>query len=259
MLKRSMVQILIIIICFLATTLATAQDYVVTVKNDTIPGKVKLLNYGQQLKVQLTPAAGKRVTYDVIQVKAFTESGEIYHTVRTSTTYTFMKLLRKGYLSLYAAQVQGQLGWEGRYLVKLDGSQIEVPNLGFKKRMSSFLSDCNSLAFKLEKGELGRSDLETIITEYNACIGDKSQAVTNEITTTVVKTEKVTRWNQFEKAVQEKNDLDDKSSVLEMVQEVKTKIQRGEKIPNFLLEGLRSAVKSHPALAESLEKAIAEH
>ena len=52
-------------------------------------------------------------------------------------------------------------------------------------------------------------------------------------------------------------DFDGKPNALEMIQEIKGKIERSEKIPNFLVDGLKSVLKDdsfQPALANALKE-----
>ncbi len=49
-----------------------------------------------------------------------------------------------------------------------------------------------------------------------------------------------------------------KSNALEMIHEIQAKIKKGEKIPNFLTEGLKEYLKDQDTIQELLEKALAE-
>jgi hypothetical protein len=233
-----------------------AQDYLVTPQNDTLRGKVKLLNFGTLPKVQLTTDEGKKNVYEVIQVKSFTIDNDIYHTIRSAQNYSFMKLMVPGYLSLYAYQPTGQNSWDGRYLVKRDGSSIEVPNLAFKKRMTAFLEDCPAISGKIEMGDLNRNDLEEILKEYNACIVSKTERHQENIQITQEKKEKINYWKTLEDALQSKPEFDGKSDAQDMIKEIKLKIQRSEKIPNFVIEGLKNALQNQDDLKKILQSAL---
>ena len=162
-----MIKALCIIFTLIVFKVACGQDYVVTVTNDTIQGEVKLQNFGPQPSVKVQPLDGKKSSYSILEVRAFRYEGEIYHTVRTSETYQFMKVLQGGYLTLYAFESPAIPQWGGRYLMTIDGRGMEVPNLGFRKKMADYLSDCSDISNAISNGELRKNDINIIVISYN--------------------------------------------------------------------------------------------
>ena len=77
-------------------------------------------------------------------------SGEVFQPVKGPYGYTFMKLVKSGYLSLLSFQPENQSSYDGMWLLKKDGDGIEVPNLTFEKGMKKFLSDCPALVKKID-------------------------------------------------------------------------------------------------------------
>jgi hypothetical protein len=250
----NMVKALFIIICLAIFKITCAQDYIVTLSADTIQGEVKLLTFGVEPKVQLAQEGKKKSVHSILQVRALKMEGEIYHTVRTSDSYAFMKLIKGGYLSLYAFQQSNQTGWNGRFLATKDGRIMELPNLGFKKRVSSFLEDCATVSVKVEEGELSKNEIELIVEQYNQCIASKSFEVN---TLTDQQTKQLNYWDELTNKLSSSN-FEGKNDVKEMINEVKLKIQRSEKIPNFLIDGLKSSLKDQAELLEILNKALAD-
>src|SRR6188768_3527079 len=139
--KNCIIPVLIFLLFMLVYQCSKAQDYVVTSKRDTIHGAVKPLLYGAEKKVQVTTSDKKKTILPITQTSSFSYDGEIYHPVRTEKGYVFMKLLKEGYLSLYAFQMENQMTYDGRYLTKKDGTKMEVPNLSFKKNVTKFVAD----------------------------------------------------------------------------------------------------------------------
>lgn len=254
-----MLQSILVIGFVLGYTLTSAQtDYVVTIKSDTIHGKVKLLNYGKEQNVQITPAEGKKKTFPILQTRGLSLDGQVYHPVRTADSYVYMKLLKKGYLSLYASQLPNQTGWDGRYFVKRDGTSLEIPNLGFKKNVSRFLSDCESIETKLESGALSKQNLEAITDEYNSCLSAKTNQSATVVTAPIEQKPVSSAWVQLEKEVTALEGFSQKSDALEMIRDIQTKLSRNEKIPGFLVNGLKDTLKDQPSLKEALDKAVEE-
>lgn len=252
-----MVQIFFILICLLSYQIGKTQtDYVVTTQGDTIKGKVKYLNTGLEKKVQITPNDGKKIIYSVTQTFAFKLEGDIYCPVRYTQGYTYMKLLKAGYLSLYSFQLPNQITWDGRYLVKKDGKGIEVPNIGFKKILSQFLSECPEVTKRIASGEISKNKMNDIIDQYNNCISSNTEKQTSVQTSKpLVNTD---AWNTLEANVTALVDFAQKVDALEMIAEIKSKVKRSERIPNFLTEGLKEALKDQPSMKETLDKALAE-
>src|SRR5690606_18062580 len=165
-----------------------------------------------------------------------------------------MKLLKPGYLSLYAYQLPNQTRFDGLFLKKMDGDYLAVPNLGFKKYMSRFLEDCPTVVAMLEEGDLDKKNIEAIVDTYNECVRTRTFDSDKSI---VISEERVTKdgvWSSLEEKVKAA-DFSAKNDALEMIAEIRKKIMRGENIPNFMIEGLKSSLRD-TGLSEDLNKAL---
>ena len=251
------IHIFLLVILLLAYKCSTAQDYVVTSKGDTVMGHVKTLFYGTDKKVQLTGDDKKKTVYPMFQVKAFRFKDEIYQPVKGPDGYTFMKLVKSGYLSLYSYQLPNQVTFDGSYLLRRDGKGMDVPNLSFKKYMKNFLEDCPAVAEKIDNGELGKKELHKIIDEYNQCITEKTPDRNKAIAEQAAQDKSIIAWDVLAENVKGQPDFDGKANALEMIQEIKEKIVKSEKIPNFLLEGVKSSL-SQDIFKTDLENALKE-
>lgn len=260
------VHVLLIIILLVAYQCAKAQNYILTTKGDSLTGAVKMFNSGPELKAQVVTAEKKRINVPMLQVKMIKYEGDTYRPQRGPDGYTFMKLVKEGYLSLYAFQFPNQASYDGLYLLKRDGTMIEVPNINFKKALKKFLADCADVATKVESGEYTKRELDRIIDDYNRCIADlttaRSSAPSNPTPSSAqapVKVDAPTQetWTILDKKVQALPDFSAKADALEMIQEIKNKLSRGEKIPNFMIEGLKTSLKDMQVVQE-LEAALAD-
>lgn len=250
-------QTLMIVLFVLGYSAVSAQsDYIVTIKRDTLYGKVRYFS-GNGVKyagssskyVQLTPETGKKSTHEMLQTIAFRINGETYHTIRFDQGYTFMKLIKPGYLSLYAYQIENQSTWDGRYFVKKDGALLDIPNLGFKKRVPVFLADCPEVVKDIESGVLKKTQLEEIVDRYNACVTLKTHPV-------IKKSPVHDTWTKLETDVKALPDFDKKNDALEMIQEVIGKLSKNQTVPSFLVSGLKDALKDQSTVKETLDLAI---
>ena len=251
----SVIHILLFVLLMLVYQCAEAQDYVVTIKGDTIKGDVKQLTYGPEKKVQVTTSDRKKNVFSIFQTRAFSYRGSVFHPVRNAKGYTFMKLIKSGYLSLYAFQQENQVTYDGLYLTKRDGTGLEVPNLTFKKHMQKFVEECPDVATRIDNGDLTKKTIEKIVDEYNDCITNKTENHEKVIVQTSEQSKKISTWDDLEEKVKSKADFEGKTNALEMITEIKSKIKRSEKVPNFLLEGLKSSL-SQTDLSAELQSAL---
>lgn len=245
---------LIILSALSYSVLHAQSDYLVLAKGDTLYGKITHLSFGVEQKVQLVDSNKKKTVYSMYQVKSFKINEDNFHLVKIYAAYKYMKLILSGYLSYYAFQQDNQVTWDGRFIYKMDGRGIEVPNIGFKKKMAEFLEDCPDIADKIDSGELTRNEIEEIINQYNACI--ERYSASKQTVKQATPQQDVSNWDTFETALRNTENLEDKETLLEMVTEVKAKAERGEKIPNFLLDGVKKGIAGNTTLEELLAKAL---
>lgn len=231
-----------------------AQDYILTTLGDSLTGEVKPLLYGTEKRVQLIAPDKEKTTFSLFDVREYSHEGGIFRPMKGPSGYVFMKLLQSGYLSLYAYQLENQTRFDGRLLKKLDGDQLPVPNLGFKKYISQFLGDCPDVASKVKEGEMNKRDLSQIIDAYNACVESRTVDHAQILARQETKAEKLSGWDALEQKVRSA-DFGQRSTALEMITEIRKKIERQEKIPNFLIDGLKSSLEG-TGLSEELNDAI---
>jgi hypothetical protein len=253
----SIVHFFLLLIFLLAYQCASAQDYIVLTTGDTLQGEVKPMLYGVEKKVQFKGQDKEKTVYSVFKISAFYYREEIYHPVKSPYGVTFMKLKKAGYLSLYSFQLPNQTSFDGLYLARKDGTGQEVPNLSFKKYMKNFLEDCPVIVEKIDNGDLGKRDLDQIINEYNQCIEDNTVDHDEIIATQVTQERATTAWDVLEGKVRAAESLDNKATVLEMISEIKSKIAKSEKIPNFVVDGLKQYLSDDEFKVE-LENALKE-
>lgn len=249
--------IVVLVGLWLAPGNVWAQDYAVTVTGDTLRGTIKTIAYGAEKKVQITGTDKKKTAVPFTRVRLFSQKGEIYQPVKGPQGYVFMKLLKPGYASLYAFQLENQTLYDGRFVAKRTGEGVEVPNLSFKKIMGRFFADCEAVAQKIEDGVLAKKDLEVILDEYNQCVDNRITEREQIVATRNETVKKISAWDVLEDKVKAEADFDGKTSALEMISDIKSKISRSEKVPNFLVSGLKSTI-TQPALQADLETALKE-
>lgn len=235
---------------------SVAQDYLLTNRGDSIAGEIHPLLYGPQKKVQVTSADKEKTTYSLFDIREYSLDGEIFRPVKADNGYVFMKLVQPGYLSVYAFQQENQSRFDGLFLKKMDGAQMVVPNLGFKKYVSQFLEDCPAVVQKIKDGELGKKNLTELVSYYNTCVSERTVDHKQEIARIDDENQKISVWDSLEEKVKAR-DFAEKTNALEMIGEIKNKIRQEERIPNFLIEGLKNSLEG-AGLSDELKAAIGE-
>lgn len=239
--------LLILFSFFIAKT--NAQDYLITSKGDTIKGKAKILSF-ELIDRAVIPVPAKQ-TFTAMQVRLIHLENENYRPMRYENSIRFMKVLKQGYLSLLAFKPNGQGNWDGRLLAKRDGTSLEVPNLSFKKMIGRFLSDCPAIEEKLDKGELAKKDIDRIIDLYNTCLESQS---TMKLANREAQPKPEEKFESLEKVsaikgLMEKVDKGDflsKEDASDLLKDILKKVEKGEKVPNYLTEGLKSYLEKTP-------------
>lgn len=253
--KARIASTLFVTILFYSSQSALCQDFIVTTKGDSLKGKVKLLMNSYEKMAQVVSDTKKKSTVSIMKIRTVTINNERFDPIRYGDSYTFMKLIKGGYLSLYGYQLERQTTYDGQYLLKMDGKGTEVPNLGFKRIMSAFLNDCEDVSASITKGTLNRGDLMQIIDDFNACILKRSTMPAASVQV-IAANSTLTAWTELENSVQVSS-LQTKADALEMIGDIKSKLSRGEKLPKFLVEGLKESLGGDAELTEALNKALA--
>jgi hypothetical protein len=242
----------LLLLCCLCFS-AYSQDYLVMNTGDTLRGKVKIMSYDQLDRVQVGEKKNK-TTLTARQVKTVFADGETYHPQQSNHSIRFMKLLKPGYLSLYAFKEENQNFYGGRYLIKKDGTKTEVPNLAFKKILTDFLGDCPELREKIKSGQYGRNDLDQIIDTYNSYIENNTVMRKETVVFAQKSAQKVEPLEKLKKTIQSQNDFDSKKDALDLIDDIIAKINGGQPVPNYLVDGLQKYLAGIEATKEDLEK-----
>ncbi len=254
MIKKRLKTLFVITLLFSAYTTQAQKDYALTAKGDTLRGELRIVTYDQFDRLQITKD-GKRTSYTALQVKGFELAGDIYQSIRYQDTYRFMRIIKSGYLSMYAFSLDKTNSWDGQYLYKKDGKGTEVPNLGFKKIMTKFLSDCPDIKDQIEQG--GKRELEKIVDLYNTCIQTKTENLSSAPAhPAVIDPEKILAVKNLTSKV-EAEDFPSKKDALDLLRDIQSKVSKNESVPNYLTEGLKSYLGTNTSLTKDLESLIA--
>jgi|GEM_PF-293784 len=231
-------------------------DYLIKLSGDTLKGVVRLLPDERLDRVQLIIGEA-RTSFTALQVRSVRKENITYKPVRYENTIRLMRVLIDGYLSLNAFSSANPNSWDSKYLTKRDGTGMEVPNLGFKKILSNYLSDCPEVAKRIISGDLNKRDVERIVDLYNVCLQTKTETAKNkpEPAPASADSEKVLAVRNFITKVEAENFLT-KKDALDVLKDIQSKVVKNEVVPNYQLEGLKSYLTDSPALTMDLDALI---
>ena len=215
--------------------LAIAQeDFVVTLENDSIKGKVGFTRRSYYDEVEVRNDDGKQ-TFKAYQIISADKDGTKYFPITYKNRRTIGKVVTKGGLSHYLVMAEGINGFGNAILVREDGAVLQVSNIGFKKRLIEFLRSCPIVAEKIENKEIPASDLDTILPLYNSECSNIPPAQE------VADIQKTAESNQL-------------SDFAQLIIDIQSKIDAGEKVPSYMIDALKSTDSS--AIQEDLQALI---
>jgi hypothetical protein len=238
------------IVLMISLPVAGQEDFVVTQKGDTLKGRVSFQQMGKIEQILIK--GEKRQTLTAIQARMASLKGKVYRPVQFSATVQMMEVMMDGYLSLMAFRPPNLMSYDGRLLLMRDGRMAEVPNIGFKKFVSSFLSDYQELSSQIKDGDLDRNDLEKIVSEYNVFIDKQTMAGRQRSSVSQKQKSKLEILDDLQAEVEQSN-IASKKDVLDMLTEIREKIKGNKSIPPYLSNSLKEHLKSNPQLVNKLE------
>ncbi|MEI9918353.1 MAG: hypothetical protein WDO14_06060 [Bacteroidota bacterium] len=249
-----MTKLLLTSVILLSFSAAFGQDYIVTIKSDTLKGEVKLLSYDLLDRVQFTEPGKKKAVYTATQLRRVFLKGDLYAPVKIDNAIRFMKVLISGYISLYAYRAPQQAGYDTRVLQKVGMNSFEVPNMGFKKFIGDLVEDCPVVYDKVKNGDLTRNSVEEIVIEYNTCIVSVQEQKIKE----ALPAPSTPAYDLVEKLKTKVNasDLSNKNDASDLLNSIGEKLRKGEAVPAYMKEGLKGYLGSREDLKGDMEQLL---
>jgi hypothetical protein len=240
------------VVALLISAVSFGQDYIVTMKSDTLKGEVRLLSYDLLDRIQLSQEGKKKTTYTALQVRRATIKGESYSPVKFDNAIRMMKMIRSGFISVYSFRAPGQTSYDTRVIQKIGESAIEVPNIGFKKIVGDIVADCPAVADKVKNGDFDRYHIEGLIDQYNECIANSSarrvEAAQHQVVTPASKL-----INDMKTKVNA-SDLTNKNDVNDLLNSIADRLNKKETVPAYMKEGLKGYLSSNEDLKADMDQ-----
>ena len=251
----------ILVFVSLSIEVLAQDDQVITVKGDTLVGKVNVFSGNYGAETILLKKGKEKTTFKVSQVKSLIKKGEVYHTIKVNSAYQMGKLVKEGYLSLYyftSKENNSSQPFSSLVLIKMDGGQQIVPNIGFKKQIQEFLDDCKVVEANFDADAYKKSDLEKIIDDYNECIAANTEKLNNQLETGNQNLEKAEQISLLIAEIQKDGTLENIDTVVEMLNDLLEKTKNNANVPSYLESALRESLQLNSSYAEKINRILSE-
>ncbi|MBX7125893.1 MAG: hypothetical protein K1X47_09385 [Cyclobacteriaceae bacterium] len=233
----------------LASVVSHAQmGYVVGIQGDTLKGRVDILSYDVIDRVEVRDV--KKINLVATKVRVVVIDKETYLPVRYEQTYRLMKVVRPGYASLMLMRSPNQTLYNTPYLLKRDGKGVEVPGFGFKRVIGDLLGDCGDIGDKIRNGSWNRSDLDSVLIAYNACVESNSRhepaidaAAKNKLESVAALVNKVGTVA-----------FSGQKDALDLLRDIQQKVADRQTVPNYMWSGLKEYLKDQPVLLKAADE-----
>jgi len=165
-----------------------SDGYIVTVKGDTLFGKIK--NLGEVAscsKIKFLNSKGESVKIKNKHVVSYKRGRDVFfrksydRPLVIGNMKGYMKLVKDGAVKLYrfdyvvhnaghnfnGMMTPGTSSWSSDYYLEKNGTHILVTKMGFKNNMSNYFISNKDLAEEIKSRKMKYNDLEKIVSIYN--------------------------------------------------------------------------------------------
>jgi len=200
------------LIC-LASPAFSQEDYLITLKGDSIAGKIEFTQGDFFDEVVIKTDDGKK-KYKAFQLARIAKGGDFYEPVDYLQKKMVGKVVVKGPVSFYRVRSEGSFQFNSEIFSKQSGETLGISNIGFRKKTKAFFSDCPSLVEKLENGEFSSGKLEEIVTFYNSgnCVIPEEEP--------------------------KESDNPSLADLADLIKDIENKIEKGEPVPSYMIQAL---------------------
>ncbi len=245
--------------CFFQIAQAqTTEDYVVTVRNDTLYGKVKYSAYTTPNTIVTVKNKDKKKTNCTPNTaRAFKIGEHLYHSVRLRDHYTFMKVIVSGYMSIYVhenANPQSATPEINDYLKINMGELVLVPKISFRKKIAPLLHNCMSVAQKVEDKTYDFNDLKAMAIDYNQCMANQPTPTNASISPEAPASPANNHIQDLLTFLENNQQTANREDLKTCLNDINTKLRTGSVVPKYLLEALVSLSKPTEGINEKALK-----
>ncbi|KYG75012.1 hypothetical protein EV198_0465 [Roseivirga ehrenbergii] len=242
------------------------QDILTKHSGETLTGDVQLLSNSDGMPYAVVKNGKDKETIKLFDISNISmEEFGLIKPMKIGEQYHFGLLVSEDYLSVYKYSNSNRMDDFGMVaLQKFGAPAFALPGImGFRKLMADYLSDCEEVSDKIEEKEFTRKDIDQIVADYNGCIALKNSineqpASYYQSAAPKIAASKQSMLEDFETLLKYSEKVENKESATEMFSDLSSKLKKGEKVPDYLINALKGAIKNDSKLVELLNKIIEE-
>lgn len=221
-----------VFLLLVALFVSAQQSYIVTVKGDTIGGKVFFSQGNFFDEVQIKNDDGRK-SFRAYQLSVVLIDSQRYEPITYGNRQVIAKTLRKDEtIGRYLVMTEESRNFSQEILVKSDKSYLRISSIGLRKRLIEFFSGCEAIVSKLESKEIQASKIEQVMDAYKKCGSDNPKA-TSETTAS--------------------SSLAD---FAQLILDIEKKKSDGQQVPTYMVEALKSY--DHKLISDQITNLLKE-
>ena len=153
-------------------------DYVVTLKGDTLKGKINVTSALAIDELAIRGEDGKYTVGANLVEKAVIKD-ILYKPVNYENTKRMAQVILEGQLSHIALRLDGSSQYDKELLLKSTGEYLVLSKIIYKNNLINFLSECTSLVDAIENGSIRTSKTDEIVNHYNSYCSNDSLKISS--------------------------------------------------------------------------------
>ena len=161
---------LLLLICIIQANFLVAQnDYLITLKGDSLVGKIDLRQARFYDELTIKTDEGKQ-NFRVYAIKKVVKEENTFEMVTFNNKKVFGQVVEKGSkASLYLVRNDGNQSFVNKLITKNDGKSAVLQVVKFKNTITKLFDDCPELIERLDNKEFSMQNLSELLQFYEDC------------------------------------------------------------------------------------------
>ena len=237
--RQSQLFVLFSIICSISFIgYSQNQQYYLKLNGDTVLGKLRINQYeDNSRKINFIDNEGnKKVIYPQTAISVYGSKGYQFRSVIFRDQKLFMEPVYEGRVSVYnyiRYERNSSILMNSRVLIKRMGEGVEISGIAFKSQMKKFFEDCNRIINGLNDKTYKFKDMVKIAEDYEDC-GSEQDEITIRNNVKPASRSMFENLRSFRLSVTNAANFDNKSDLIELVDDIIQKLQNQEIVPSYL-------------------------
>lgn len=243
-----------------STTIAQ-ESWVLTNEGDTLTGSFGIISKKPHEADELIiKTDSEKMRLSPLDIRRAQRKDDLFVPMKVNSKYQFVKVVSDGYVSICKyiyPESKAHEDFSMTLLVKKDGGQVTVSNMGFVKTMMRFLGECPSVQTRNKDKKLKLRNLQEIVAEYNQWVDAKSLSNLSTYSSAKPKSTK-SGIQKFINSIAQHKELANNTDLLEMLDDISEKLAEDEKIPGYLQTAVLTHLNGYDDFIKAFDEALSE-